>query len=89
MGVNDDGNGFILGQPTEAVCPVLDNEGTLRADDYNGDDVDDILCHRRNGNITILYGKEGKQSHFDLACDKIISVTNQNILKSWNTCIHL
>ena len=59
--MNDNVNGFILGQITEAVCPVMDNEGTLRADDYNGDGVGDILCHRRNGNITVLYGKEGKR----------------------------
>ena len=64
------------------MCPILDNEGTLRADDYNGDDVGDILCHNRNGNITVHYGKEGKRSHFDLACDKVQN-TSKSLNKKW------
>ena len=63
VGLNDNNNGFVLAQTTKAVCPVQDNEGTLRADDYNGDDVGDVLCHNRNGDIKILYGKEGMQKY--------------------------
>ena len=56
------------GSVFECISGEVPTEKALRVADFNGDGLDDVLCHERSGTINIVFNTFSKLEIFKIFC---------------------